>query len=130
MALRCRERAPSTTSIAVHSRCPRNVRFSADSDQTAAAPRWARLGLDGLSEPRWTETPLGDGTPDGQRAIPALAEKPPRETRQRVGLLAIPELLDRAFGKPTQYVAGDDDAASVKSSIEVSFVHPRKDADR
>jgi len=72
-----------------------DVRFSTDSDRTAAAPRWARLGLDGLS-----------GTPDGQRAIPALAEKPPRETRQRVGLLAIPELLDRGFGKPTQYVAG------------------------
>ena len=97
--LRCNE---------VHSRCPRNVRFSADSDRTAAAPRWARLGLDGLSEPRWTETPLGDGTPDGQRAIPALAD---RERQVSVSVMtphiaAIPELLDRGLGKPTQYVAG------------------------
>ena len=61
--------------------------------------------------------------------------KTARERRARVSVMtphiaAIPELLDRGYGKPTQHVAGDDDAATVKSLIEVSFVHPTADADR
>lgn len=39
---------------------------------------------------------------------------------------AMKELLDRGFGKATQIIAGDDDAAPVSISMKVKFVRPAR----
>jgi hypothetical protein len=34
------------------------------------------------------------------------------------------ELLDRGYGKPTQFVGGDEDAGPINNHLRVSFVKP------
>ena len=64
--------------------------------------------------------------PDAIKELGRLALKARSEAAR---IAAIRELLDRGYGKPTQYLAGEEDAIPVRTSIEVSFVHPRPDAD-
>lgn len=37
------------------------------------------------------------------------------------------ELLDRAFGKATQPIAGDDSMAAIRTALTVAFVGPKAD---
>jgi hypothetical protein len=64
--------------------------------------------------------------PEAIRELARLAVKARSETAR---IAAIRELLDRGYGKPTQYVAGEEDGVPVRTSIEVSFVRAPAVAD-
>jgi hypothetical protein len=60
-------------------------------------------------------------TPDSITELARLAKKAKSETAR---IAAIRELLDRGYGKSTQYVGSSDDMPPVQTHIRVSFVKP------
>jgi hypothetical protein len=59
--------------------------------------------------------------PEAIRELARLATKAKSETAR---VVAIRELLDRGYGKPTQFVGGDENAGPINNHIRVSFVRP------
>ena len=59
--------------------------------------------------------------PDAIKELGRLALKARSETAR---IAAIRELLDRGYGKPTQILAGEDEADPELTKIEVSFIRP------
>src|SRR6516165_403440 len=59
--------------------------------------------------------------PEAIKELARLALKAKSETAR---VVAIRELLDRGYGKPTQFVGGDENAGPINNHIRVSFVKP------
>ena len=64
--------------------------------------------------------------PEAINELARLAKKARSETAQ---IAAIRELLDRGFGKPTQFLGGDEKADPITTSIRVVFVSPKPEPD-
>ncbi len=63
-------------------------------------------------------------TPDAIKELARLALKARSEAAR---IAAIRELLDRGYGKATQFLAPDDEAVPSQTSIVVRFVKPNAD---
>jgi hypothetical protein len=59
--------------------------------------------------------------PEAIRELARLATKAKSETAR---VVAIRELLDRGYGKPTQFVGGDENAGPVNNHLRITFVKP------
>ena len=57
-------------------------------------------------------------------AIKELARLATKAKSETARVVAIRELLDRGYGKPTQFVGGDENAGPINNHIRVSFVKP------
>jgi hypothetical protein len=60
----------------------------------------------------------------GQEAIAGLVRLMREGETDAAKIAACREILDRAYGKPTQTLAGDDDAPPLKNTLRVVFVDP------
>lgn len=47
-----------------------------------------------------------------------------RSDNESVALGAVKEIYDRAYGKATQPIAGDDDLPAIRAALKVAFVGP------
>ena len=59
--------------------------------------------------------------PDAIKELARLALKAKSETAR---VVAIRELLDRGYGKPTQFVGADENTGPINNHIRVTFVKP------
>jgi hypothetical protein len=59
--------------------------------------------------------------PDAIKELARLATKARSETAR---VVAIRELLDRGYGKPTQFVSGDENAGPINNCLRIVFVKP------
>jgi hypothetical protein len=59
--------------------------------------------------------------PEAIRELARLATKAKSETAR---VVAIRELLDRGYGKPAQFVGGDENAGPVNNHLRITFVRP------
>jgi len=55
-------------------------------------------------------------------AVLAGLTKEPPATSEAAQMAAINTILDRAYGKATQPIAGDDDMPAIKAALKVAFV--------
>lgn len=66
----------------------------------------------------------------GADAIKRLAHLMTKAESEQAQVAACKELLDRAYGKPTQAIIGDDDEAPVKTVMEIIWGSPNADTER
>src|SRR6476620_6352360 len=57
-------------------------------------------------------------------AIAELARLAVKARSEPVRVVAIRELLDRGYGKPTQFIGGDENAGPMNNHLRISFVKP------
>ena len=57
-------------------------------------------------------------------AIEELARLAVKARREAVRVIAIRELLDRGYGKPTQFIGGDENAGPMNNHLRITFVKP------
>lgn len=60
----------------------------------------------------------------GPDAIATLAKLVKEADTDSARIAACKELLDRAYGKSTQPIAGDDDMPAIRAALKVAFVGP------
>lgn len=63
----------------------------------------------------------------GPKAIERLAHLMLHAEGEQAQVAACREILDRAYGKATQPIAGDDSMAAIRTMLMVGFVGPRSD---